>query len=185
MNEEIKYLDNCFGEIPLTNENLNCIAQYGWQKFFGDDTYTFGYINSYKMAGDSLVDKEVPDLLIYPIMFCYRHYLEQVLKNICKKHMKRREYRDFIYVTSHNILKIWKDAKKYLEGNNSVDDIEFVQEMVCWFNVHDPDSFVFRYETDKKNKKNIKEDLLSIDTLRLKKNIEKVDVILRYTYDSI
>lgn len=75
VNEEIKYLDNCFGEISFTDENLRFIAQYGWQKFFGDDTFTFGYINSYRLAGDSLVDKAIPDLLIYPIMFCYRHYL--------------------------------------------------------------------------------------------------------------
>ncbi len=185
MNEKIKYLDDNFGEIPLTNDNLNYIAQYGWQKFFGDDTYTFGYINSYKMAGDSLVDKEVPDLLIYPIMFCYRHYLEQLLKNICRKNMERKEYRDFIYIASHNILKIWNGANKYLQGNNSVDDIQFVHEIVYWFNEHDPDSFAFRYETDKKNKRSIKEDTLSIDTLALKRNIEKVDMILRYTYDSI
>lgn len=49
----------------------------------------------------------------------------------------------------------------------------------------DPDSFVFRYETDKKNKKSIKNDSLSIDTLRLKGYIEKIDIMLRHTYDSI
>lgn len=185
MNEEIKYLDNCYEEIPITNKNFNYIAQYGWQKFFGDDTYTFGYINSYKMAGDTLVDKMIPDLLIYPIMFCYRHYLEQLLKNICRKHMKRKEYRDFIFSTSHNLSKIWEGAKKYLQENNLGDNIKFIHEMVCWYNRRDPDSFVFRYETDKKNRKSIKEDTLSIDTLALKENIEKVDMILRYTYDSI
>lgn len=99
--------------------------------------------------------------------------------------MKRKEYKDFIYDTSHNIFKIWKYANGYLKNDNSVKDIKFVQEMVCWFDKHDPDSFVFRYETDKKNKKSIKADSLSIDTLRLKKNIEKIDIMLRHTYDSI
>lgn len=185
MNQKNKYLDNCSGEIPLTNENLSYIAQYGWQKFFGDDTYTFGYINSYKKAGDTLVDEIIPDLLIYPIMFCYRHYLEQLLKNVCRKYMKRKEYREFLYYTSHNILKIWDYTEIYLQGNISTDDIKFLYEVIYWFNKHDPDSFVFRYETDKKGKRSLTRDALLIDTLELKRRMEKVDMILRYTYDRL
>lgn len=44
-------------------------------------------INGYKLAADLLVEEVAAetwrkDVLIYPIVFCYRHYLELILKSL-------------------------------------------------------------------------------------------------------
>lgn len=54
---------------------------------------------------------------------------------------------------SHNLSKIWFYAESYLKEDISVANINFIKKIVYWFNMLDPDSFVFRYETDKKIKR--------------------------------
>ncbi len=41
----------------------------GGSRHLVDQLLHFGYINSYKAAADDLVEMQVPDLYIYPIMF--------------------------------------------------------------------------------------------------------------------
>lgn len=165
--------------------NPNYTAHYGWQESCGDKSYTFGYINSYKEAGDTLVEEKIPDLLLFPIMFSYRQYLELLLKNICEKRMDTEEYRNLIKKASHNLTIIWDVVKVKIQYEVSSDDINLIAEVVEIFSSIDPYSFTFRYEKDKKqNSRSINEDYLTINTLNLKEIIDKVDDILRYTYDS-
>lgn len=161
------------------------IAKIGWQnnlEEFGD-FYAFGYINSYKRAGDILVKEMSPDLLVFPIIFCYRQYLELLLKNIYYIH-KKDEYNNFINKVSHNLIKIWEFTKPILQAEIKEKEINFIEKIVTIFDKIDPTSFTFRYEFDKKSERNIKKTLC-IDTLLLKKRMSKVDCILRYSYDEI
>ncbi len=159
-------------------------ARYGWQQNFCEDFFAFGYISSYKDTADILIDQLAPDLYIFPIMFCYRQYMELILKNICYRNMIENMYKAFINRVSHNIAGIWNEAKKYL-SNFSKKDLDIIEECVKMFNDIDPDSFTFRYEMDKKLNKNIQQDYLTINFEILKKYIDKVDDILRITYDRI
>lgn len=173
-------------EYIFNNSNPSYTAQYGWQQFFGDSMFTFGYINSYKEAADTLVEELTPDLYLFPIMFTYRHYLELALKNICEKNMTEEKYKDFIFKASHNLGKIWCTSKEILELQLNNDEINFIEQIVIFFDALDSDSFAFRYEKTRNQKhKSIKEDYLTINTLNLKKYIDRVDDILRFTYDSI
>ncbi len=169
----------------LNNNNPHYTAQYGWQREFGDATFTFGYISSYKEAADDLVDKLLPDLYIFPIMFCYRQYLELLLKNICQHHMKKKDYKDFVFDVSHDLSKIWPYAKSFLVNEIDEDKVNFIEQSIRFFHTLDPNSFTFRYEKDKKLNRSIKQDSLTINTLNLKKYIDTVDLYLRYTYDSL
>lgn len=167
-----------------SNKNSKYIARYGWQKFLGDSYFDFGYINSYKEAGDTLVKALIPDLYIFPIMFCYRQYLELLLKNICEKNMKEDKYEKFVNKVSHDLKKIWKVVKK--EKFIKLDEkyILDIEDVILFFYALDPYSFTFRYVKDKKMNKNIDKDL-KINTMILKKYIDKVDDYLRNTYDSV
>jgi len=161
------------------------IAKYGWQKNFSEELseelFAFGYINSYLEAANILVDNRIPDLLIFPIMFCYRQYLELVLKNICYKNMKDNEYRLFIKKSSHNLINIWKKSKNFLKDKPE-EQLNFIEKIVEFFSEKDPNSYSFRFRCDKQNRIYIKEDFL-INTEMLKKDVEKVDLYLRNTYD--
>lgn len=166
------------------SNNLDYTAHYGWQKSFGDESFTFGYINSYKEAGDILTEERNPDLLMFPIMFSYRQYLELLLKNICQKGMANIEYNEMIKKSSHNLESIWKSCKKILLANITEEEMDYIEEVVRIFFVIDPGSFTFRFEKDKKQEsRTIKEDYLTINTKNVKKFVDKVDDILRHTYD--
>lgn len=162
--------------------SIDYIADIGWQKYMGDGYYTFGYINSYKDAGDILVEMMKPDLLIYPIMFCYRQYLELLLKNIYMKNRTKEEKKNYVKSVSHNILKSWNFVKPILQSQISDKKVNYIEMVLYFFDELDPSSFTFRYECDKKMNRNI--DDKRINTKKVKKCIRKIDDILRYTYDS-
>lgn len=168
------------------SNNLDYTAHYGWQKSLGDESYTFGYINSYKEAGDVLVEEKRPDLMMFPIMFSYRQYLELLLKNICQKGMDDIGYNELIKKSSHDLDKIWKPCKNLLQDIISAEEVDFIEEVVDIFFEIDPNSFTFRFEKDRKQKsRTIKEDYLTINTKVVKDWIGEVDGILRHTYDSV
>lgn len=103
--------DNCKDKTDIVkhlfgNQHPSYVSQYGWQKDLGDSTYTFGYIASYKEAADTLVEKMLPDLLLFPIVFCYRQYLELLFKNIYHQNKSSDEYTAFIKRVSHSLRKI-------------------------------------------------------------------------------
>lgn len=162
--------------------SIDYIADIGWQKYMGVGCYSFGYINSYKEAGDILVEKMIPDLLIYPIMFCYRQYLELLLKNIFMRNSTEEEYKKYVKSVSHNIFESWNYIKPILQNQISNKKVSFIEKVIYFFNELDSSSFTFRYEYDKNMNRNI--DNKRINTKKIKKCIGKVDNILRYTYDS-
>ncbi len=162
--------------------SIDYIADIGWQKYMGDGCYSFGYINSYKKAGDILIEKKIPDLLIYPIMFCYRQYLELLLKNVYMQNSTEEEYKNFVNSVSHNISDSWNYVKPILKNQISDKKVAYIEKVIYSFNELDPSSFTFRYEYDKKMNRNI--DDRRIDTKKVKKCIGRIDDILRYTYDS-
>lgn len=125
-------------------------ALYGWQNHFGQNMINFGYINSFKEAADDLVEQLCPDLYIFPIMFCYRQYLELLLKNIYALKVKENEYVSFVRKVSHDLFKIWSYVKPILEKLHSQDQIDLINEVVCLIHELDSNSYTFRYPKDKK-----------------------------------
>ena len=165
--------------------DVHYTAKYGWQSNFNDEAFTFGYIDSYKSTADLLVDQCAADLYIFPIIFSYRQYLELVLKNVCYKNMNSKEYIKFIESSSHNLIKIWKNAEIFLKKDVQTNHLNEIEEVIKLFDELDSTSFTFRYEFDKKLNRSIKEESLEINTLELKKWIYIVDSYLCFTYDSI
>lgn len=151
--------------------NIDYIADIGWQKNMRDGCYSFGYINSYKEAGDILVERMIPDLLIYPIMFCYRQYLELLLKNIYVRNKTDEEYKDYVKSVSHNLVESWNYVKLILQNQISDKKITYIEKVICLFNEIDSSSFTFRYEYDKKMNRNI--DDKRINTKKVEKALVK------------
>lgn len=127
-------------------------AKIGWQLGFSQEMYNFGYIDSFKTAADELVEKLMPDLNVYPIMFSYRQFIELSLKNICYKYLSQDEYIKFMKKSSHNLVSIWEEAKKHLSTYEKFDErhLKFIEKLVLDINSLDPASFNFRYPQDKK-----------------------------------
>jgi hypothetical protein len=82
---------------------------------FGEGAYSAGY----REAGDVLVARAAaaggtPDLLVYPIVFCYRQYLEPELKDLIK--IARRVHGiEHVPLTTHNLATLWKVARDLID----------------------------------------------------------------------
>lgn len=166
------------------NDNSNYIAHYGWQKNFDDEMTEFGYINSYKSAADELVELSHPDLYIFPIIFCYRQYLELLLKNLYRQSVNDTAYKRFLKEVSHDLDKVFIHVKPLLQIKYSDKVISLIEETTSILNELDKGSYNFRYSTDRKLNRSIEKDLC-INTKALKEVIDCIDDYLRMTYDSV
>jgi hypothetical protein len=112
---------------------------------------------AYKRAADLLIERAVNDrahrdYLVYPVIFCYRHFLELQMK--CFLH----EYGELVDIganwTDHELDKVWPSFREMLRrfGNGDEDAIQVVADCVADFAEVDPRSFNFRYPTGRKGK---------------------------------
>lgn len=116
---------------------------------------TWRMTSGYKMAADFMVERACADyhekdLLVFPIIFNYRHYVELALKSLIA------EYGPTVGVEanwkSHDLLVLWQTLKQVFELYN-VDDPDgtdaVVEQMITEFAKVDPGSFSFRYPRDR------------------------------------
>ncbi len=147
---------------------------------YGSDDWEL-YIGGYKRAGDVLVGyiKETysdQDVLVFPIVFVYRQYLELRLKKLIKD-CKRLfdEQPDFPQV--HDLNKLWTDCKRLLQKLKpqiEPRDIEAVDEGIRQFCELDPSSESFRYPSKKSGDKSLPPDLKYINVRNLAEVMEKL-----------
>lgn len=113
------------------------------------------YAVGYKEAGDRLVEFVLTthtgqDVLIYPIVFLYRQYLELRLKEIIREgRILLEEGWDF--PKHHRIWNLWHTAKrisiKVFENEDESPSLDYAEHVIREFSRIDSDSFAFRYPT--------------------------------------
>ena len=111
----------------------------------------------YKEAGDKLVEYVIDksrdqDILVYPILFLYRQYIELRLKEIIREGRKLLE-EGSTFPKHHKILDLWNTAKtlaiKAFENESEPLDLIHAEHVIVEFSKIDPDSFSFRYPESK------------------------------------
>lgn len=118
------------------------------------EMYTMGY----KEAADTVVAQVIDagrhqDILVFPICFLYRQYIELRLKEIIRSgKILLDEPGDF--PQHHRILDLWSIAiailKKAFSQELEPPDLMVAKHVVSEFSKLDPESFAFRYPVDKK-----------------------------------
>lgn len=148
------------------------------------------YINGYKKAADILVieSRQDQDILVYPIAFLYRQYIELQLKSIIRDSKFLLE-KGSGFPEHHKIKKLWNEANVLMgEIISTLDksvgeyitnkDMERIGCIIKDFVEIDSESFAFRYPDDKKGNKNL-EGLTHINLRKLGQQIgllsEKLD----------
>ena len=138
-------------------------------------------IIGYKQASDLLVEKTEIEAwrsrkLVYPIAFCYRHFLELTLKAMLEEYgslgnlpRKNRSH--------HKLEDLWKDFRTLLRNLNS-DHPEMgtdaVEHCIAEFAKIDPFSETFRYPTSRKGQPfDISHE--SIDLLQLRNTVQAIE----------
>lgn len=191
-NEDLSCIKNiCSGDINI--EELYKVFKkgsslytgvYGWQHNFegiysANSLIYSNYISSYIQGGNYLVEKKIPDEMMFSIVFLYRQYLELLLKNICRQNMSEEEYKKVLNDVSHRLDKLWEKTCPFIKC--SLEDKDFIKYAVIdIFHKIDLSSFNFRYPTDKNLDESLKPLVINFEILR--KAINKIDNILYETY---
>ena len=167
----------------------------------GDSWYLNAYVNAssgdwsymegYRRAGDLLVEwvaehGEDQDLLVFPIVFAYRQYLELRLKSLgdlnaalCHQPMPSDK--------SHNLMHTWKRVRPGIESmndpyvNSYLDDIE---RRLREFSALDEASYAFRYSLDTHDQPSIP-DVTYINLKQVGEVIRGIAHILDSCYDCL
>ena len=113
-------------------------------------------MRGYKLASDTMVDRAKVsefdrDLLVYPIIFNYRHFIELSLKYLISTYGRAVGVEPIS--NSHDLRRLWTAFMAVLAGYEH-DDVEetdpIVARVVAEFAKVDPASFSYRYPADNK-----------------------------------
>lgn len=143
--------------------------------------YASGYRLIVELALErALAEDRHLDVLVYPIFFNFRHYVELMLKGII---------RDCAYVDSegqdnespfgHDIERLWRRARGYVE-NLFPDDaasestaLDSVEACLLELSTYDPRSTSFRYERDRDGRPSLG-GLRQLDLARVQEIVRRV-----------
>lgn len=127
------------------------------------------------------------DFLVYPIVFCYRHFIELALKAIlnrmCKLQMIEQDFNKDHYVGSDkgNFKMFLDNCDKIYPGEqfpkDTINTIDKISKL-------DPDSYRFRYEKDIKDQPNFP-NTLKINITQLYKEMKDVYMTLNGVIDQL
>lgn len=159
------------------NYNTDYTFDIKWLNGFPSSTKQVGYIQSFKDAGDILVDNSKglkADYMFISVIFNYMHYVELVLKNIISSANIDPEF-------THNLDKLWKEAKTHLKNSLPSIAINILESIITFVFSPYNTSMAFRYREDK-NQKDYVENEFSKDLYVMKIWIEVFDTIVYETY---
>jgi hypothetical protein len=147
--------------------------------FMGGDPQWFGYAQ--KTAADVCVDHVMAtqrdhDVLVYPIVFNYRQYIERSLKSIIVDARRLLGEPGGAPLT-HNLLALWNTARPLLlraepRGEQTV--IANVGDCLKRFDEMDPTSQSFRYPVDGDGHPTLSGDLYHVNLRQLREVVDRL-----------
>ena len=154
----------------------------------------FFYSHGYKEAADRLVsglekNPSAGSVLIYPIMFLYRQYMELTIKHCIRLTFRlERKYgeKDDFEVT-HDIERLWK---KYLERwcfsfpDDPIIGAEDVTRLIEEFCKVDSGSFAFRYP-EERNKSPTLSNIYYVNLFKIKDVVRKISDVFESTQNQL
>jgi hypothetical protein len=173
-------------ELPDSKDTLFASAEDWWNNaclnyFLSDWTV---YAIGYKDAADILVNHvddhgRRQDILVYPIVFLYRQYLELALKDLIRQARRLLDDPE-PYPNNHRIDQLWALCDSLLEQVSPGDSVEYRKEigrLIREFAQVDPLSMAFRYPEDKDGNPSLP-GIRHINVRNVRDVIGKITVIL-------
>jgi hypothetical protein len=131
---------------------------------------------------------DVVDLLIYPLIFNYRHSIETYLKFmyfalVAETDDKKKNFLNL----GHNLMELWNELKPYLiSGKKHVgsnENIDAIEHYINELNNFDSNSMVMRYPIDKKL--NANKEVYHFDYINFSNRMNELCESLRQLYDDL
>jgi hypothetical protein len=151
--------------------------------------------SGYKLAGDVLVG-ETEDIayersnLLWPVVFCYRHYIELALKDMIAAHGLRISPEILPNWKDHNLLLLWQSYKRLIDATlwemtaDDLPEVAAVEACIDEFVALDAGSFAFRYPVGKDGAQT-SIPLDSIDLWHLRTIMDRIHVFLDATESAL
>ncbi len=175
---------------PKTGDRL--FVQSPWEidaeiaTFRGERLYRMK--NAFKTAADLLVSQTEENAherrnLVWPIVFCYRQYIELALKDMIAGYGSRVAPEIRPDWESHCLQGLWQSYKTLIDATlftinaNDIPGLVAVETCIEEFDRVDAGSYTFRYPTDK-NGKQTEIPFSSIDLFHLRKVMEGIYLFL-------
>jgi hypothetical protein len=169
-------------------------AGYDWWfnaclNFMPTSVQRYGHARGYRLAADILVQhigeaKRDQDVLVYPIVFLYRHYVELMLKSLIRdvRVLLRRpaKARRHNVPLHHRLTSLWQECAPLLAEafpDEPQQDFDAVSDYVRQFSEVDPISTSFRYPEDKSGAPSVP-GLKHINLASLRGMVDRLDSFL-------
>ncbi|MDL4815295.1 hypothetical protein [Actinomadura opuntiae] len=138
-----------------------------------------GYVSGYRKAAGVLVEhmgrkRQHLDILIFPFLMCWRHYVELQLKALIGL-LQKYEGEAFDIPRGHKVDQLWRDARRRLEraGVEEAEDLDHVERVLLQLSHLDPTAQSFRYPIDVKGHRTL-EGTTRLHTRRFQEAMEAV-----------
>lgn len=141
------------------------------------------YIISYREAGEVLtthvMQGGMSDLLVFPILFAYRHWLELQLKSLIRLGHRWRSEK-LRPMRTHKLEVLWPLARKAIETAFPDDpaDLDTVGSVVDELVALDPESMSFRYARDQRGRLNLPASLERVNIAHIATVMLQVGTLL-------
>jgi len=149
------------------------------------------YIGGYRRAADMLTNNVRQsrfdhDWLVYPLVLCWRQYLELRLKHLIMECQRLLDENIELYRT-HDLSILWRECRPLLERTTDEDissDLDNVGSMIMELQNVDPTSDGFRYPVDRTSQPTLV-GLNSIDLSHFSDSMTKVANVLDAAAEAI
>ncbi len=143
------------------------------------------YAMGYKKAADVLVvyvedQQRGQDILVYPIVFLYRQYLELVFKNLIRRGRMLVDNND-PFPQSHDIGNLWDICRNLLDKISPEDCVEEqakITRLINEFCQVDPISTAFRYPEKGDGKPSLPAEITHINLQNIKEVMDKISRLI-------
>jgi hypothetical protein len=156
---------------------------------YSDSTTSYKYVLGYKAAADRLArslleDRSSLDLIIFPMVFLYRQYLELSLKRLLREGSRVFD-KQFVLPKHHRIDTLWSQCKSLIGPGVKDEDVVALEACINEFSTIDPSSMAFRYHVDTHNNPSLPPDLKYIDIRNLAQVMAKIHSFIGTMYEMI
>lgn len=158
---------------PLNkNDSLFVEREEGNQYYIDSDMYIqIGYASTSAILLHLISlsnDRYLRECYIFPVMFCFRQYLELTMKDSILYCRLRRKvaYSGESNLEGHDLLMLWENLKLYIDVNDSV--VKNVHRIIVELNSVDSNGELFRYGSSLTKKvldKNVEMPLIDVEVL--------------------
>jgi hypothetical protein len=191
-------LSNDEDVIPFPEIGDQLFTTESYLRYNAQITYTqsddslYRYVSGYKEAAHRLVQSLIEDdrhidLVIFPMVFLYRQYLELRFKQLLREGNRLLD-RTFHLPKHHRLDNLWYDCKsllKQIEPSITDREVAGLEACIIEFSTIDPISMAFRYHVDTHDNPSLPPDLKYINIHNLAQVMAKIDSFLDAAYMTI